>query len=150
MTDREKIIPIQWTNTFFFLFLFFSCPFPWVRWFQSFLSHLALAFFFFFFFFHTFFFPQGVELSFFCFFPLFWGRRILFFLFWAFFFFPFFWGAAFCFSCFGLLFLVSFFRGAGLHFLSLLPSPEQAVRNRFLIVFSRLLDRLFDSRGPNS
>ena len=106
MTDREKDNTYTMSKYLLFLFLFF---------------------------FHAFFFffsSLGVELSFFCFFPFFWGRRILFFLFLACFSF-FFLGVTFFFSCFWLLFLVSFFLGA-LCFLSLLPSPEQAVRNSFL------------------
>ena len=113
MTDREKITPIQWANTFFFFsfhafFLDFAGS-------NLFFFHLRLASFSFFFF-HAFFFfffsSLGVELSFFCFFPLFWRHHILFFLFLA------------SFSCFFFLEVLCF--------LSLLPLLEQAIRNRFL------------------
>ena len=121
------------------LFLFFSYLFSWLRWFQSFFFSFAarLLFLFRFFFFMPFF-PWSWTVS--LLFPFFflgaWCRQLSFL-----FFFSFFWGA----PHFVFLFLASFscffFLGA-LCFLSLLPSPEQAVRNRFLIVLNHFPDHV--------
>ena len=125
MTDREKITPIQRANTFFFSFSFLFMPSFLTSLVPIFFFHLPLAFFFFFFM------PFFLLLELSCLSSvsfLYSGDLVSTVVFFFFFFFPA--GAAFCFFLFWASFSFFFFLGA-LCFLSLLPSSEQAVRNRY-------------------